>query len=235
MAEPTSQTKKKKKKKRRSKAYRKWADPLLAWLAAHVMKLIFLTLRVRLEDRLGYFEGKFEAPAVWVCWHNRILMLPYAFRRWGRHRKARAMTSASRDGNILAAVVSHFKVGAIRGSSSRRGGEALLHAVKLLRSGQDVAIIPDGPRGPRYRFAVGPIVLAQKCGAALAPFHVHYEKAWQLRTWDRFMIPKPFSRVTITLGPAVDLPVEQLEDHQLEAARLRAEAAMIDGVQDRRD
>ena len=135
-------------------------------------------------------------------WHNRISVASWLFRRFCPKRPAAVLTSPSKDGELVAGLVSRFgPTGAVRGSSSRRGATAMREMVATIESGTDIIITPDGPRGPVYQFGPGALKLAQLTGAPLVPFCIQYEKYWELRSWDRFQIPKPFSRVNVTIGP----------------------------------
>jgi lysophospholipid acyltransferase (LPLAT)-like uncharacterized protein len=130
------------------------------------------------------------------------------------------LTSASRDGGLLATVVKHFGIESVRGSSSRRGGVALRELHGKLDEGCDVVITPDGPRGPVYTMSPGIIFLAAQTGLPLLCVKVDYENFWSLRSWDQFRIPKPFSRVSVTLRPFLQLGDLRSED-EFAKARLR--------------
>jgi hypothetical protein len=97
---------------------------------------------------------------------------------------------------------------AVRGSSSRRGSRSLLELVRLIRSGRDIAITPDGPRGPRYSLGPGIILLAQTTGARIIPAHASFSRCVRMKTWDGFIIPLPFSKVSVTIGKALNIPGE---------------------------
>jgi lysophospholipid acyltransferase (LPLAT)-like uncharacterized protein len=147
-------------------------------------------------------------------------------RRCPRHSKA--LTSASKDGEILAAFLARFDIGAIRGSSSRRGALAMLEMVRTAEEGFDIAITPDGPRGPKYQLNPGVITLAQKAGIPVLPISVFYSRYWELKSWDAFQIPKPFATVNVTLFPLEQIPpTDTLE--AFEAQRVRLEKIMRDG------
>jgi hypothetical protein len=118
------------------------------------------------------------------------------------------LTSPSKDGEILAQLVGAFGMEAVRGSSSRRGSRALLELVKLIRGGRDIAITPDGPRGPRYSLGPGIILLAQTTGARILPAHASFSRCVRMKTWDGFIIPLPFSKVSVTIDEALAIPGE---------------------------
>jgi lysophospholipid acyltransferase (LPLAT)-like uncharacterized protein len=128
--------------------------------------------------------------------------------------------------------MSMFGLGAIRGSSSRRAVSALIGMKKALREGFDVCVTPDGPRGPRYEVQPGVIKIAQSTGAEIIPIHIRYRAAWRLKTWDRFVIPKPFSRVSVVFDKPHRIPPD-LDDAGFENARLALEKCLVDGCDDR--
>jgi lysophospholipid acyltransferase (LPLAT)-like uncharacterized protein len=119
-----------------------------------------------------------------------------------------------------------FGLGSVRGSSSRRGVAALVGLKRELSSGTDVCLTPDGPRGPRYVLQAGAVKLAQSSGAPLVPVHVRFSSAWRLKTWDRFVIPKPFSRVTVTFSDPIHIP-RVLEEAEFENRRLELENLLV--------
>jgi hypothetical protein len=136
------------------------------------------------------------------------------------------LTSASKDGELLASIVRRFGLGAVRGSSSRRGALALRELTEVLARGDsDVIITPDGPRGPRYVLSPGLVYLAQKTALPLMRVQVDYTRFWELKSWDRFRIPKPFSKVDITLHPFEELSFSSSEA-DIEPERLRFEARL---------
>jgi len=166
-----------------------------------------MTLRREIEGAVEELKGSPE-PLIHVLWHNRILVSPYLFRKIYPKRETVVLTSASKDGAVLAAAVKVFKVGAVHGSSSRRGAAALVALRRAVKSGKDLVFTPDGPRGPRYVLQPGVVKIAQTTGLAIVPLHIHYLSYWTLKTWDRFRIPKPFSKVRVTLGDPIRIPSE---------------------------
>jgi lysophospholipid acyltransferase (LPLAT)-like uncharacterized protein len=163
-----------------------------------------------------------------LIWHNRILAMPALFvRRYPKRKGLVVLTSASRDGAYLAEFVRNFRMGAVRGSSSRRGAAALLHLTRRIEEQYDVCITPDGPRGPPYRLQPGALLLAQRARVPLMPFLIEYSSYWRLRSWDGFAIPKPFSRVTVTLLPLMTVPPD-LSPPAFESIRTGIEAAMVE-------
>jgi lysophospholipid acyltransferase (LPLAT)-like uncharacterized protein len=207
-------------------------ERLISLLAISVVHAVAVTLRYRRE---GFFDPSVldsEGSAIWVFWHNRIFGMARGLLGHYRNRKAVVLTSASKDGEILARVVKSFGLHAARGSTSRRGSQALRELTKWIDEGYNVAITPDGPRGPRYVLAPGVIFLAQKTGLPIIPVHLNYERYWTLRSWDRFMIPKPFSKVRVVIGGREKIPTVLTED-EFEAQRLRIEKLLNEGREDK--
>jgi lysophospholipid acyltransferase (LPLAT)-like uncharacterized protein len=149
-------------------------------------------------------------PTLFVIWHNRLFIGAELSRRHRPGRPLHCLISASKDGAWLAACFEHAGVRTIRGSSSRGGREAAAGLVRVLRSGHDAGITPDGPRGPRYVFKPGALIVARRAGARVMALGVAYESAWRLRSWDRFFLPRPFSRVHLVLReiPPADLAAD---------------------------
>jgi lysophospholipid acyltransferase (LPLAT)-like uncharacterized protein len=171
---------------------------LLAAIGTRAMRLWLRTLRFRITDQAGVLRQPPERPLLWAFWHNRLFVMPYMFERFFGGRAGAALASASKDGEIIAAVMKRFGIRPIRGSSSRRGGAALVEMRRAIHEGYIMAITPDGPRGPRYHVNPGLIKLAQVAGGTVLPIHVAYSRCWRLKSWDGFMIPRPFARIDIT-------------------------------------
>lgn len=197
----------------------------LGRLAAFLIGLLGRTLRVRVEDRAGILDHAPDHSLIWVFWHNRIFAMPLIYRRFLPTRRGAVLTSPSRDGAVIAATMRCFGVASVRGSSSKRGAAAMLEMEKWIREGYDVAVTPDGPRGPRYRLAPGLVKVAQRTSALVLPIRVEYQSAWIFRkAWDHFRLPKPFSRVRVTFEPyqTIDAGVEgdRFEEERARLERL---------------
>jgi len=132
------------------------------------------------------------------------------------------LTSPSKDGEILAQFVGAFGMGSVRGSSSRRGSQALRELVRLVQSGGDIAITPDGPRGPRYSLGPGVVLLAQTTGVPIVPAHASFTRCVRMKTWDGFIIPLPFSSISVTVDEKIFIPRDLSED-EFEKARKNLE------------
>lgn len=188
---------------------------ILAILIGVLVKIYSGTWRIRLK---GY-----EVPvgvSIICLWHNRLIMPIALYKRCLRRNlitcPLSAMISASRDGSFLTAVISQFGLGAIRGSSSRRGAVALLEARRALDGGSAVAVTPDGPRGPKYVSKSGPVHLASHSGCCIIPLSPQPSRYWQLKSWDQFRIPFPFATIDLVVGDPIAVP-QDLDSNQLDS------------------
>jgi hypothetical protein len=200
----------------------------LAFLAAGLARLVFSTIRLRIKDRSGFLTDPPSGPRILVFWHNRIPAISIGFLRHypAKHPSRKGvsvLTSPSKDGDILAGVMANLGMGSVRGSSSRRGSTAIRELSALLEAGTDLAITPDGPRGPKYSLGPGAVFLAQKTGVPIIPLHARYHRAIRLKTWDNFAIPLPFSRVDIVMDPYLTIDPEAAD---LESERIRLETLL---------
>jgi lysophospholipid acyltransferase (LPLAT)-like uncharacterized protein len=201
---------------------------ILAAVASGLARLIFSTIRLRVIDRAQFMSNPPEGPRIFVFWHNRIPAMAVGFLRQypAKHPSRKGvtvLTSPSKDGDILAGVMANLGMGSVRGSSSRRGSTAIRELAALLEKGTDLAITPDGPRGPKYSLGPGAIFLSQKTGVPIMPVHARYHRAIRLKTWDNFAIPLPFSRIDITTDPYMTVDPEATD---LECERLRLETLL---------
>jgi lysophospholipid acyltransferase (LPLAT)-like uncharacterized protein len=200
-----------------------WKEVAMGSVAGWFAQSLAMTLKVDVEFEC---EGPLTSEPVLFClWHNRILGAAPASRHWLKFRSAVALTSASKDGTIIATAIGHFDFGAVQGSSSRRGARALVALKKALQKGQHVLITSDGPKGPRYQLQPGIVKLASLTGTPIIPFHVDFEKSWRIESWDRLHIPKPFSRVRVVFGEEFVIP-KGLDKEGFERERKRVEKAM---------
>ncbi|MCW5551138.1 MAG: lysophospholipid acyltransferase family protein [Verrucomicrobiae bacterium] len=182
-----------------------------------------------MNDLGGYFSHLPQDKIIFAIWHNRLALSLILYRRYvarrDRARRLVALVSASRDGGLLTRVLELFEVRPVRGSSSRRGAQALREMVTLGRAGHDLAITPDGPRGPRYVVQDGVISAAQLTGLTIVPVTYHLNWKLCLNSWDRFLIPLPFCRCDVITGLPIRVPREATPDER-EAARKRLEAEL---------
>lgn len=189
--------------------------------------------RFRVVDRYGGVQFALERPVIFATWHNRLALSLIVYRRLVQYRKPdrrlAALVSASRDGALLAAILEAFRVQPVRGSTSRRGALALRELVDFARQGFDVAITPDGPRGPRYQAQQGAVALASLTGIPLLPVSINARWKYEVSSWDRFQIPFPLSRCEIVVGKPLFVPdrEEDLAVHQAELQRQLTELSEL--------
>jgi lysophospholipid acyltransferase (LPLAT)-like uncharacterized protein len=178
------------------------------------IRLIGPTLRICVSREEGAQQTVGQRPLVLNFWHACIIPATYLFRHCG----IRVMSSNSYDGEYMGRIIHKFGFVAVKGSSSRNAVRALLGLRRALQQGWAVAFSLDGPRGPRHKVKPGPVALSRSSGVPLSTFHIAVERAWVLNTWDRLIIPKPFSRVLLRFGKLVPVPAnatdEDLERYQ---------------------
>jgi len=211
------------------------ADRLIVLVVAPLMRLLGASLRIAELGRsdLGP-RVRQSTPPLWALWHETILMSVW----YHRDQDVHVMISSSRDGELISTIARSMGYVPVRGSSSKGGQEALKEMVRFMKEGKRCAITPDGPRGPRREVKKGVVDLARLTGCPVVPFAFEVEKCWRLRSWDRFIVPKPFSRAVFVYGEPVLVPRkggdddEHLERIQSELDRVTkvAEGHFKDGV-----
>ena len=157
---------------------------------------------------------------------------PFILKRYTPERHGAALISASRDGDLLTDAIRRFGFDVVRGSSSKMGSTALLQLSQVLAEGGDVVITPDGPRGPAYQLGPGPVFLAQKTGAPVLPINLEYSHCWRINSWDRFILPRPFSQVRVLFAEPYHVVVTSTAD-EFEAERVRLQQRMMSLVERR--
>ena len=170
--------------------------------------IIGSTVDFRFEDRESLDQLRREGiPVIFSFWHNQIFCQTYLFRSQG----IVVMTSRHFDGEYIGRIIKRFGYAAARGSSTRGAVRALLELWRHLNQGRDVAFTIDGPRGPIYQVKPGPVFLARKSGAPLITLHSEPEEFWELRSWDRFRIPKPFTKALVKFGRPIYISADEEE------------------------
>jgi hypothetical protein len=182
---------------------RDWKLSITVRLGALVIRALASTWRYRITnaDAIRGLRAH-QQPFIFAFWHGTMLPLVWLHRGEG----VAVVISEHRDGEIIARIVEQFGFRTIRGSTTRGAARALLGIVRELENGSEVAVTPDGPRGPARKFASGALVAAQRVGVPIVGIGVAASRAWRLKSWDAFMIPKPFSRVHVayTIPTCVD-------------------------------
>ena len=170
----------------------------LAGILGHgMLGSLFLTLRFR-STGAEYFE-RFRAagqPVIFVFWHGQMLPLVHVHRDEG----SVVLVSEHADGEYITQILRRYRFGTVRGSSTRGAVRGLKGMIRAARRGKDLALTPDGPQGPRFRFKAGALMVAQVTGLPIIPVAAGASGAWWMSSWDRFMVPKPFSRVNVEYG-----------------------------------
>ena len=181
----------------------------LAWVVATGMRLLAATLRYRVNGGRGPAKLP-DQPVIFALWHNRLGLCMKVYESLVRpdhqHDHLAALISASKDGALLATILQHFGVQPVRGSSSRRGAQALLELTSWAERGYDLAVTPDGPRGPCYVVQEGVMVLAEVTGLPIVPYSCQLGWKIRVKSWDRFQIPLPFSHCNMTFGEPIHVP-----------------------------
>jgi lysophospholipid acyltransferase (LPLAT)-like uncharacterized protein len=190
---------------------------ILSFLASAYLRLVGLTSRIIWVNRS--IREELEAAGsgfIYAFWHGRQVFLVYLHQGDRLH----TMISRSRDGELIARVCRSFGLGAVRGSSSRGGSEALLEMRNILKSGGRIAFTPDGPRGPLHHVQPGVLFLAQKAGRPIVPVAYGAKRRWIFkRRWDEFLIPKPLNRLAMVYGEPIH--VKPADDLEQKAAELK--------------
>lgn len=196
---------------------------LISWIASLLVRLLGSTLRFQLTLEEGSLaDGERHAlPAIYCFWHRAMIPAAYHF----RNMQIGIMISRSFDGECIARIVERLGYRPVRGSSSRGGAGALMGMRQELEEGHPAVFTADGPRGPIYVAKPGAVLLAAKTGHKICCFHVAVERAWILKSWDRMMIPKPFSRASFYITSPLTVPAAAT-DEQMEEGRQQVQAAL---------
>ncbi len=192
-----------------------WVFYPLIW----ILGLMRLTMRKKV---IGTYDP--NKTVLLNIWHNRLIFCTAPFSK-EYIKKTVAIISPSRDGQYIADVLKILGLDAVRGSSSKNPARAMFAAIKALKSGKNVTLTPDGPRGPKYKIKKGVIQIAGKAGVEIQPFAINASKYWELKSWDGFQIPKPFCTLTYVFAETIKVP-ENLSDQEIEDYVLKVENAL---------
>ena len=194
---------------------------IIIWAGYWLIRLIGPTLRVSISCEEGAQQTLDERPLIGSFWHSCIIPATYICRDLG----VRVMSSNSYDGEYMGRIIHKFGFVAVKGSSSRNAVRALLGLRRALEDGWTVAFTLDGPRGPRHKVKPGPVALARSSGVPLTMFHAAVDDAWVLNSWDRLVIPAPFSRVLVRFGRLIHVP-EDASDEDIERYTAELQAGL---------
>ena len=196
---------------------------LLLWGLATTLRIWVRTLRFEADAETVARLSKSDEPIAFVLWHNRLFLSSEIFRRYRSRRPLYGLVSASKDGAWLAAFYRMIGLVPVRGSSSNFGREAGRQLIELMKAGNDIGITPDGPRGPLYTVEPGVLVVTRRNNAPLVLMGAEFMgPCKRLRSWDRFYVPAPFTRVKMrcTVLPARNADGTKLDADQVRAALL---------------
>jgi len=197
---------------------------LVGVLGSIVIRFLFSTMSIK-EIPDGYSQNleRQGKRAIYAFWHAHMLLPAYV----GRQRNVKVLISQHRDGEYIAQIVQKLGYSVARGSTTRGGAKALLKMIKKIKEESiSLAITPDGPKGPRFIAQSGAILLGQKTQYPIIPVMIYLAKYWELPSWDRFCIPKPFSKARIFYGDPIMVP-PRLEKSDVEEYRVSLERALV--------
>lgn len=191
---------------------------LLVAIGTGALRVLAATWRVRVVND-GAVEDlrRRKQPFLYLLWHGQLLPLLWTH----RGRDIAVIISEHRDGELIARVAHAIGFRTVRGSTSRGAARALLGACRVVEDGHDLAVTVDGPRGPAGSVAPGGLVISQRTGAPMVPTAASADRAWRLKSWDRFMIPKPFARVVVTYGEPLYAEADTARDAAADVERVR--------------
>lgn len=207
----------------------RWTYAVAGFLGAALLRGLRATWRVR-ETPRDFVRARRAARGgppgtIYVQWHSRILLSASTQSRRGLH----VLVSRHGDGEYIARAIERLGFTTIRGSTTRGGAAALLELVRTLESGGDVAMTPDGPKGPRFQVQQGCVVAAMKARAPIVPVAFECSRAKRLRSWDRFLVPWPLVKVAIVAGDPIEVPAD-LDESGLDAWRAKVQSALLDAT-----
>ncbi len=189
-----------------------WIGPILIYLLGKTLKIEWVG-----EKNLDIIRKK-KKSVIYAFWHGRMLIFTYSHRKHNIH----VLISQHRDGEFIARIINNLGFVPVRGSTTRGGSKALFEMCEKTASGFDVAITPDGPKGPGFKVHPGIIYVAQRSGMPIVPITNSAKNCWILSSWDRFLIPQPFSKAVIMLGKPLYVAPES-NSRELEEIRVDLE------------
>ena len=182
-----------------------------------LLRMLRFTWRVYFSDPHGIMEAGRDRPLIFCAWHNRLAYVMIAIREDIQPKTGRrlaAMVSASRDGAFLVEILRAFDVEPVRGSTSRRGRQALLELSRQVKAGRHLGITPDGPRGPCYEIQDGILSLAQLTGLPIVPLGCQARRKVRFKSWDRFQLPWPLTRCDVAFGEPLEVPRKATDEQR---------------------
>lgn len=181
---------------------------LVPFIGSLIIRLLYLTNKKKFHAPENLGDDNF----IMACWHGELLLIPYAYLRYKKNPNVKLFISEHFDGELIAKTLTHFGFGTIRGSTTRGGAKALIQAIKDVRNGSDIGITPDGPKGPRHEVQDGIIAIAKKTKKKIVLVEIKPSKYWQLNSWDKFVIPKPFGELNYFISEPIDIDTLEFEE-----------------------
>lgn len=192
--------------------FKKTSRFLALWIIPFVGSILIRIIYFTSKKRFYLPDVSPLEPVIFASWHGDLLMQPYVYHKFRTIPKAKVIISEHFDGLLISKVISFFGLESIHGSSTRGGAKVLIQALKGLSEGYDIGITPDGPKGPRHSMSDGIVILAQKRQASVIVFSCRPSSFWQLSSWDRFVIPKPFCTLDFYASSPISLVGLEMED-----------------------
>lgn len=182
-----------------------WSVPLIGSL---LIRFLYYTNKVVFHSP----KSITSEPIIFACWHGELLMLPFLYSHYRKIPHAKVLISPHFDGNLISKTIKYFGLDTLAGSSDKSAARVLIQAIRTLKDSYDIGITPDGPRGPRHEVADGIIIMAQKAKAKIVLVEIKPTRYWQLNSWDKFIIPKPFGIINYYSTKPIDIGNMNLED-----------------------
>jgi len=190
------------------KIFRSSALILFPFLGSMLIRFLYMTNKKVFHSP----KSISDEPIIFACWHGELLMLPYLYSHYRKTPHAKVLISDHFDGELISRTIKYFGLGTLAGSTNRNASRVLIQAIKTIKDGYDIGITPDGPKGPRHEVADGVIIMAKKTGAKIVVVEIKPTKYWQLNSWDKFTIPKPFGVLHYYSTKELDISEMEFED-----------------------
>ncbi|WP_373034979.1 lysophospholipid acyltransferase family protein [Sulfurimonas sp.] len=192
----------------RKKISRSLALFFIPYIASVLIRLIYLT------NKKEFHAPKTidDEPTIFACWHGELLMFSHFYMNYRKTPHANVLISSHFDGALISKTIKYFGLDTISGSSNRNAARVLMQGIKSLNTGYDIGITPDGPKGPRHEVADGIMVMARKTKAKVILVRIMPTKFWQFKSWDKFVVPKPFGTLHFYATEPLDVSDMALED-----------------------
>ncbi|MDD5051927.1 MAG: lysophospholipid acyltransferase family protein [Sulfuricurvum sp.] len=204
---------------------KKFLRALALWMIPPIGTLLIRFIYLTNKKRFHLPESIPVEPVIFAFWHGDLLMQPYLYYQFRSFPKAKVLISDHFDGQIIARIMYYFKLGTIHGSTTRGGAKVLIQGLKSLSEGYDIGITPDGPKGPRHEMSDGVVIMAQKRQTKVIVYSCVPSHYWQLPSWDRFTVPKPFGTLDFYASEPIDL-----SDLDMESAKALIKKRLMEHV-----